>query len=171
MNRIPEIITKRLRLRAPALADFAAFANHCASDRASFSTGCLDQRGAWLEFAAAVGSWALHGIGAWSITSRSTGDYLGEVMIQHPPHFPERELGWTLMAEAEGKGFATEAATAALDWLRAKDDTPPVSYISPGNGRSIALALRLGAVHDTGAALPTGEGADETLVYRHRFAA
>ncbi|WP_226782860.1 GNAT family N-acetyltransferase [Oceaniglobus trochenteri] len=165
----PTLTTDRLTLRRPQPADFPAFADHCASDRADFSTGRLHARAAWLEFAAAAGSWALHGFGAWSIEDRASGAYLGEVMLQHPPHFPERELGWTLMAPAEGRGYAAEAATAVLDWARERGDGAPVSYISPGNARSIALAKRLGAVHDPDAPLPDGETPADTTVYRHRF--
>ncbi|MBF9028919.1 GNAT family N-acetyltransferase [Rhodobacterales bacterium HKCCE3408] len=164
---IPVLQTERLRLRAPRLEDFAPFAAHCASDRATFSTGRLDRKGAWAEFASAAGSWTLLGFGAWSVEDRATGTYLGEIMIQHPAHFPEPELGWTLMEHAEGRGYATEAARAALDWAKGRVASL-VSYITPGNARSVALAERLGAVLDMGAALPDGEGPDETIVYRHR---
>ena len=65
---------------------------------------------------------------------------------------------------AEGKGYAFEAAQAArahafdvLGWETA------VSYIDPGNARSIELAERLGAVRDPEAA-PFHEG---DLVFRH----
>ena len=83
----PVLETERLILRAPRLGDFPAFAAHCASDRALFATGRLSRREAWLEFAAACGSWALHGFGAWSVEDRGSGTYLGEILIQHPAHF------------------------------------------------------------------------------------
>ncbi len=165
---IPMLETERTRLRAPRMSDFKAFAAHCASDRALFSTGRLGRGQAWREFSAAVGGWALQGHGAWSIEARSGGTYWGEIAITQPAEFPEVELGWTLMAPAEGKGIAFEAAQAVLRWaFAARGLTTLVSYITPENTRSIRLAERLGAVHDPDAPLPDGETAAQTLVYRH----
>ncbi|MFQ6547274.1 GNAT family N-acetyltransferase [Aestuariibius sp. 2305UL40-4] len=165
---IPTLTTERLTLRAPHLADFEAFADHCASPRATFEDGPLDRDAAWGEFAAAAGSWLLHGFGAWSIEDSVTGDYLGEVLIQQPPAFAEPELGWTLMAQAEGKGIASEAARAARNWAFATLNLPTlVSYISKDNTRSIALAERLGATRDATAPAP----AKDDLVYRHEVPA
>ncbi|MEL6211315.1 MAG: GNAT family N-acetyltransferase [Pseudomonadota bacterium] len=164
----PVLETERLVLRAPKMADFAAFADHCASDRATFSTGRLTRAQSWREFASAAGAWALQGHGAWSIADKDD-TYLGEIAILHPAEFPEVELGWTVMAPAEGKGIAFEAARAALSWaFEVRGLATLVSYITPGNTRSIALARRLGAVWDADAALPEGETAQDTVVYRHR---
>ncbi|KIC51946.1 GNAT family N-acetyltransferase [Tateyamaria sp. ANG-S1] len=169
---IPTLETERLILRASRTADFPAFAAYCASPRATFSWGHIDADRAWAEFAAAIGSWSLMGFGAWSIEDRATGTYCGEVLLQHPAHFPEPELGWTLMEDAEGKGIAFEAAVAARDWFTTNHgDKSLVSYITPDNTRSEALATRLGATHDPEAPLPTGETPDETAVYRHGCAA
>ncbi len=106
------------------------------------------------------------------VIDRATDTLLGDVGVIQPLRFPEPELGWTLTADAEGKGIAFEAATAARDWYWANTDaTSVVSYIDPANTRSRALAKKLGATHDPAAPLPEGETADETLVYRHRRAA
>ncbi|MEM1064782.1 MAG: GNAT family N-acetyltransferase [Pseudomonadota bacterium] len=165
---IPVLETERTRLRAPRMSDFKAFAAHCASDRAHFSTGRLNRGQAWREFSAAVGGWALQGHGAWSIEARAGGTYWGEIAIMQPAEFPEVELGWTLMTPAEGKGIAFEAAQAALKWAFAvRGLTTLVSYITPENLRSIRLAERLGAEHDPAAPLPDGETANDTVVYRH----
>ncbi|MEL6645617.1 MAG: GNAT family N-acetyltransferase [Pseudomonadota bacterium] len=164
---IPVIETERLVLRAPEMGDFPAFAAHCASDRATFVFGRLTEAQAWREFASAAGSWALQGHGAWSIADKD-GAYLGEIAILQPAEFPEVELGWTVMADAEGKSIAFEAACAARRWgFEARGFDTLVSYITPGNVRSIALAERLGAAHDADAALPDGDTADDTVVYRH----
>jgi len=171
-QHIPTLETERLVLRAPGRDDFPAFAAYCTSPRATFSFGTIDAERAWAEFAAAIGSWSLMGFGAWSIEDRVTGTYCGEVLLQHPAHFPEPELGWTLMEEAEGKGIAFEAATAARDWFAEHHaDKSLVSYITPGNTRSEALATRLGATLDRNAPLPDGETPAETAVYRHGRAA
>ena len=57
---------------------------------------------------------------------------------------------------------------AALQWAWENGFETLVSYITPGNDRSVALAERLGATPDATAPRPDGESASETLVYRHR---
>ena len=62
------------------------------------------------------------------------------------PGWAEPELGWTLMAEAEGKGLGFEAAAAARDYAaRHQGLNGVISYIAHANDRSRALAERLGA--------------------------
>ncbi len=99
-----------------------------------------------------------------TFTVEMDGQFVGEVGIYHPDHFPGPEFGWMVTPEAEGKGIAHEAAGAALGWVRQTFDWPFItSIIEEGNARSIALALRLGGVID--ASLP---GVDEgDVVIRH----
>jgi RimJ/RimL family protein N-acetyltransferase len=52
------------------------------------------------------------------------------------------ELGWAFAREHWGRGYATEAALAVREWLRAPR---VVSLIAPGNLRSQRVAERLGA--------------------------
>ena len=67
-----------------------------------------------------------------------------------------------------GRGYATEAAAALRDWAWSHTRIPTlVSYISPENAASRALAEKLGAVVDETAARPDGEGSDDCVVYRH----
>jgi RimJ/RimL family protein N-acetyltransferase len=163
---IPVLTTERLVLRAPERGDFAPFAAHYASERSVFEDGPMSRAEAWRVFASAVGLWALRGYGAWSITDRESGAYLGEAGIFHPAHYPEPEIGWTVMAGAEGRGIAHEAAVAVRDWAYGTLGwTTLVSYIAEGNRRSIRLAERLGAWLEQDAAAPLTE--DGTLVYRH----
>ena len=166
MTTAPVITTARLRLRPHVLTDMGAFEAFFASSRADYTGRPKNRTHLWYGFASEVGSWALMGHGGWAVETRE-GALVGQVAITKPPHFPETEIGWTLFAGHEGKGFAFEAASAALLWAWEHGFETLVSYITPGNARSIALAKRLGAVHDTGAALPEGETPDETVVYRH----
>ncbi|MBV2359723.1 GNAT family N-acetyltransferase [Thalassococcus sp. CAU 1522] len=163
----PVIDTPRLRLRGHTMADLDALCDLFASDRARHMGGPIPRKQAWRWLASEVAMWDLMGHGAWGIETRD-GTFVGQVGILRPPHFPEPEIGWTLLADGEGKGYATEAAVAVLDWAWARSFDTLVSYIDPSNGRSIALAERLGAEHDPDAALPDGETHDETVVYRHR---
>lgn len=162
---IPVLATERLVLRGPALADFAAYAEFFASPRSGYEDGPLTRGPAWKEFASATGQWLLRGYGAWSIEERATGAYVGETGIFHPAHYPEPELGWTVMAAFEGRGYAFEAARAARGWAHGSLGLATlVSYIDPRNARSIRLAERLGAMPDPAAAMPD---LDPCVVYRH----
>jgi RimJ/RimL family protein N-acetyltransferase len=51
------------------------------------------------------------------------------------------ELGWTLLPEHRGRGYATEAAHAAREWA-ARDRL--ISLIEPANTASARVAERLG---------------------------
>jgi RimJ/RimL family protein N-acetyltransferase len=163
----PTLHTPRLTLRPHAMADLAPLYALLESDRARFMGGPLSRRESWFWIASEVGSWELKGHGSWAVDTRD-GQFLGQVGINQPQHFPELEIGWVFLETAEGKGYAFEAAQAALDWAwEALPITTLVSYIHIENHRSIALAQRLGATPDPTAAMPAGDTPADTVVYRH----
>ena len=165
---IPTLRTERLVLRPHRAEDFEPYAAFMASPRAVHLGGPMTRVQAWQSFASDVAQWALHGHGALMVTLAGTGEAAGQVILNRLPHFPEVEIGWLAFDGHEGRGLLFEAATAFRDWARQAVAPPSlVSYVSPGNARSIALALRLGAVRDDEAARP---GPDD-LVYRHAVAA
>ena len=161
---IPTLSTARLVLRAPRLDDFEHWAAFFASDRSSMERGPLKRVDAWHVWAADVALWQLRGYGAFGVDERASGAYLGEVGIYQPEGFPGPELGWFLVPSAEGRGYATEAAQAVMDWARETLGwTRLTSIIDPANARSIAVGLRLGGVID-----PTLPGVDPgDVVIRH----
>ncbi|CAN1557223.1 RimL Acetyltransferases, including N-acetylases of ribosomal proteins [Paracoccaceae bacterium] len=158
----PTLHTDRLTLRMPRLADFDHHAAFHASRRAEWEGGAKSRKATWYIWAGDVAVWALRGYGAFSV--ELDGTFVGEVGIYQPDHFPGPEFGWMVTAEAEGKGFAFEAAQVALAWVGATFDWPHItSIIDPDNARSIALGLRLGGVID-----PSLPGVDEgDVVIRH----
>ena len=162
---IPRLMTERLILRAPVADDFPAYARLLASPRSGGMGGPHALRAAWGMFCHDVAGWALFGHGALMIDLRATGDCVGQVGINHGPRYPEKELGWLVYDGHEGRGYATEAAVALRDWAaRTLGLDRLVSYIDPENIRSIAVAERLGASLDPGAAKQD----PGDLVYRHR---
>lgn len=164
---IPTLDTGRLTLRAPVRADFDAYAAMLADPRTAFMGGPYTRRGAWDLFCNMIANWHLSGFGGWLIDA-GDGQVVGEISIWYPAHYPEPELGWTLTQEAEGKGYAHDAARAALNWYWSQSNAESiVSYIHPKNARSEALARRLGATPDPAAPLPIGDTAAETSVFRH----
>ena len=81
----------------------------------------------------------------WVVEELGTRAFVGRVGLHYPEGWPEREVGWALSRPFWGRGYAFEAATAALrfafdtlGWSRA------ISLIAPLNLRSISLSERLG---------------------------
>ncbi len=161
---IPTLATPRLLLRPMTSADWPAYRDLMASDRAHYMGGPFFDRAAWGMFCSDHAQWALFDCGALMIEDRSTGTCLGQVGINAGPLYPERELGWLVYPQAEGRGYAFEAASALRDWARdVRKLSTLVSYVDAANDRSRRLAVRLGAVLDPGA--PRPDSSD--LVYRH----
>lgn len=165
----PVLETERLMLRAPAMGDWERWMAFTQDRRSGFIRGGaeMDEAKAWRAFCHVVGMWALRGYGSFVFSRRGSDAALGLTGPWHPMDWPERELGWTVwQAAAEGKGFAFEAAARARDFaFRELGWDTAVSYIEPGNARSIRLAERLGATIDPDAAVPHPD--EPTLVYRH----
>lgn len=89
--------------------------------------------------------WRQRGHGLLAIHDRESGAFLGRCGLRHWPQFDETELGWALRRGAWGRGYATEAARACIEWGFAALDAPYLTaMISPGNVRSIRVAERLG---------------------------
>ena len=132
--------------------DLDAYADMCADAevmRFIGAGGPVDASVAWRQMALFLGEWTLHGYGMWAVEERASGRLIGRVGYLNPPGWPECELGWLLARDAWGRGFAREAATAALAHGRASLGIGKlISLIRPDNLRSIALAERLGAVLD-----------------------
>ena len=140
--------TPRLRLRQLAEADLDDYAALCADAevmRYVGDRGALSREDAWRQLALLVGHWVLRGYGMWAVEELDSGAFVGRVGLHYPEGWPEPEVGWALARRYWGRGYAFEAATAALHiafaslgWSRA------VSLIAPRNLRSIRLAERLG---------------------------
>lgn len=164
----PVLETERLILRAPRMEDYPAFEAFYMSKRAQFIGGPGTVGTSWRAFAHATGMWALRGYGSFVFLDRDTETPIGLTGPWKPMNWPEPEIGWTVWTgEAEGKGYAFEAATAARDFARnTLGWTDMVSYIDTGNDRSVALAERLGCWLDESAPKPDKDE-PPILVYRH----
>jgi ribosomal-protein-alanine N-acetyltransferase len=94
-----------------------------------------------------------HGFGLWAVEVIDHAPFIGFVGLAVPPfdaHFtPCVEIGWRLAAEFWGRGYATEAARACVDFaFRQADMTELVSMAVPQNVRSRQVMERLGMTHD-----------------------
>ena len=107
--------TARLTLRRPAPSDWPAFRDFMLSDRAG-AFGSQENLGkSFRSFAAELGHWDIFGYGMWAVTMTGDDACVALVGPWNPPDWPEREIGWMILAaEAEGRGIAFEAGRAAL---------------------------------------------------------
>lgn len=161
----PVIETERLTLRGHVNADFGPYRDAFASDHTSYMGGPIDARAAWGNFCKDVAQWSLLGHGAWAVTRKADGEFVGQVGLNGHPYFPETELGWLVLPHATRQGIAAEAAKAARDWAFGTLGLKTlVSYIHTENAASRGLAEVLGARVDPDAApCPF----DKHVVYRH----
>lgn len=157
--------TERLTLRPIGPQDLEAFTAYYATDRSAGTGGPLDAPAAWKAFAAELGHWQMHGFGMCSIVEKSSGRLIGRAGLWYPGGWPEPELGWTLYDGAEGKGYATEAATAMRRHAAAQWGLPHlISIIALGNTRSESVANRLGAAPESEWTSPAGR---QARIWRH----
>ena len=154
---IPTLETERLIMRAPREADFEAEAEFFASEASKFVGGPLRPDETWRMVATLLGHWSMRGYGFWGVEEKDTGIYVGHVGLWCPFGWPEPEIGWTLMNNATGKGYATEAAQAsrtyaydALGWETS------ISLIDPQNAGRVNRDGAEGCIFRKSAA--NGEG-------------
>jgi len=146
--------TERLVLRRWKSSDSAPYAK-LNSDPAvmEFLLKPLSQEESEAMISRAETHFTEHGYGPWAVELKATGDLLGFTGLTRPSfdaHFtPCVEVGWRLARSFWGKGFATEAARAALDFGFDKAGLKEiVSFTVPANKRSIAVMERLGMRRD-----------------------
>lgn len=145
---IPNLETERLTLRSFREADVTALFELSQDPDVMRYVG--DRRvptlqEAWRAVAGWIGHWALRGYGQWAIEERSSGRFIGRAGIINPADWPGPEVGYLLGRQWWGRGYATEAANAAMDWgFREIGFEHLISLIDPANTASIAVATRLG---------------------------
>lgn len=142
----PTLETARLILRPPALADFEPWAAFMADDASRFVGGPVPRQVAWRGCMTMAGSWALQGFGMFSVIEKASGRWIGRIGPWRPDGWPGDEVGWGIVPDAYGHGYATEAAAAAMDW--AVDHlgwTHIIHCIDRENTPSMGVARRLGS--------------------------
>lgn len=145
----PTLKTPRLILRGwrpEDVAPYAAMLAHPETARFITRQGRpYSEAEVWREAALIIGHWQLLGHGLFVVEERATGAFLGRVGALEPPGYPDFEIAWSLTPAARGKGYATEAAGAAIDWAFATFPLERIiSLIHPLNTASQRVAERLG---------------------------
>ncbi|UAL29403.1 GNAT family N-acetyltransferase [Nocardioides rotundus] len=84
--------------------------------------------------------------GRWAIELTETGRVIGGVILLYlPPGGEDLELGWQLVPDAWGQGYAVEAGHAVAQWAFAQHSVDEIfSVVRPTNERGGATAQRLG---------------------------
>ena len=94
------------------------------------------------------------GWGLWALEVTETGEFIGFTGLSVPgfdAHFtPAVEVGWRLVPQAWGHGYASEAARRALAYGFGEVGLDEiVSFTTQSNVRSQAVMRRIGMTHDT----------------------
>jgi len=94
--------------------------------------------------------WDALGYSWWSLIEKDTGSLVGSACLQNIENVPgaELEIGWRLLPEAQGKGYATEAGQAAIDFafeVIAIDHI--IATADPRNTPSLNVMERLGLTY------------------------
>lgn len=142
------IETERLVLRPPQAGDFEPWAALLADARsARFLGGPYPREVAWRRFLEKTGAWVVQGYSVFSVIEKSSGRWIGRLGPWVPEGWPGSEIGWALLPDAWGHGYATEGAKATIDyafdvlgWERV------IHTIDDANSASQHVARRLGSI-------------------------
>jgi RimJ/RimL family protein N-acetyltransferase len=108
----------------------------------------------------------LHGSGRageawhnWVVRARADGAAVGHIQatVREPPG--AAEMAWVIGTERQGRGLASEASRAVVDWLDASGVGTIDAHIKPGHRASEGVAERIGLA-------PTAELVDGERVWR-----
>ena len=150
---VPTLETPRLILRGHTRADFPDYAAMWADPVVTRFIGGvpLSEEESWAKFMRIAGHWALLGFGFWAIVEKATAKRIGEAGILDvkrdivPSFQGVPEIGWGLLPAVHGKGYATEAVRAILEWGEQKfGKVRMVCIIDPENAPSLRVAGRCG---------------------------
>ncbi|MDC8011949.1 GNAT family N-acetyltransferase [Tahibacter soli] len=141
------IETPRLILRPPVLADFDGFAAFQAdAETMRFLGGVQPRSLAWRGFMTMAGAWSLQGYAMFCVIEKASGRWIGRLGPWMPEGWPGTEVGWGIAREFAGRGYATEGASAAIDWaFEHLGWTQVIHTIDPLNVGSRVVAQKLGS--------------------------
>lgn len=170
----PRLETERLVLRPWQASDIAAnTAMLSDAGTARFITVArkpvMTELDGWRNAAIMAGHWALYGYGMFAVEEKASARYVGRVGPWNPPEWPGFEIGWGIAPDARGRGYAVEAASAAIDWVFANFTIDRIVHcIDPENLASQGVAKRLGAVIEGRTGL-IGDEVDVWVTTRERW--
>jgi RimJ/RimL family protein N-acetyltransferase len=144
-----ELATERLRLTAVAAGDADELAAINADPEVMRYLRPAARAESLAQAERFAVHWDQHAFGLWALRARDDDALLGFTGLSIPFHFPAVlpavEVGWRLRRSSWGRGYATEAARAALYHGFADLGLEEIiSLVHAENARSLAVAVRLG---------------------------
>lgn len=143
--------TERLHLRRPSPDDRARYHAHFTQPPVErwlrppplppFNAGAIDEL---VEGDCA--HWSDHGIGPWVLIERDSGAFAGRGGL-HWTTVEETamiELAWSIEPRLHNRGYATEAAEAAIEWASEMRIEELVALVLPANLASRRVAEKCG---------------------------
>jgi RimJ/RimL family protein N-acetyltransferase len=178
-HRSRELTTTRLQLRRWRESDLTMFADLNADPRVMQHFPGLLTRAESDTRARQIGEhFEQRGFGLWALEVVGSAPFIGFTGLSVPSFetqfTPCVEIGWRLAFPFWGKGYATEAASAVLQFaFRELGLTEVVSFTVPANARSRAVMERIGMRHCPGEDfdhpnLPEGHPLRHHVLYRLR---
>ena len=148
-----EIRTERLVMRGWRESDLAPWAAMNADPEVRQYVGPLltfEQAAAWaLNFQDDLDR---YGFGFWALEVRASGEFIGFTglgIVDGEMPVTGIEIGWRLARPAWGRGYATEAALAAMDYGFGVMGLPEIVAVAMArNLRSQAVMRRIGMTRD-----------------------
>lgn len=130
--------TERLELVPMAVEEVLALAESCGDPELS---------GAYREMAAGAAAHPEQALWytAWKIFRQDAGEMAGDLCFKGLPDSGRPEIGYGLLPEHQGKGYATEAVKAACGWAFSQEGVRAVeAETEPGNRASQRVLLKVG---------------------------
>ena len=142
-----QLETPRLLLRPTRREDFEAWAAFMADpESARYLGGTQPRSVAWRGFLTHAGAWAIQGFAMFAVIEKSSSRWIGRIGPWQPEGWPGTEVGWGIVRDRCGLGYATEAATVTIDWAFAELGwTEVIHVIEADNAASQAVARKLGS--------------------------
>ena len=150
ISRLDAVIeTPRLILKVPTLAEFEPWCAYMADEESARYIGKAQPPSVvWRSMCSIIGAWHAAGFAMFSVFEKSSGRWIGRLGPWSPHGWPGNEVGWGVIREVWGKGYALEGALASMDFaVDVLGWTDIIHSIHPDNAASQKLAARLGSIN------------------------
>ena len=101
----------------------------------------------WVEkyIAHQADHWQEHGYGHWAVVDKADGQVVGWTGLEYLPELNQTEIAYLLSGEVQGRGYATEAARAALVFgFKTCRLAEIIGLVHPQNAASIRVLEKCG---------------------------